>query len=69
MSFARIIATAIHSAGIVETEFDAAIKAAGFKSRFDWFLRGSSPSLQDAYNSRVAADRASPRHDDARRAA
>lgn len=58
MSFQRIIITAIRDAGIAESDFDSAIKTAGFKSRFDWFLRGSPPSLQDAYNARVAADKA-----------
>lgn len=58
MSFQRIISTAIRDAGIPETSFDSAIRAEGFKSRFDWFLRGSPPSLQDAYNARVAADKA-----------
>lgn len=56
MSFHRILTTAIRDAGIAEANFDAAIKAAGFKSRFDWFLK-ASPSLQEAYNRRVAADK------------
>lgn len=68
MSFQRILTTAIRDAGIAEPAFDAAIKAEGFKSRFDWFLRGSPPSLQDAYNLRVAADKAA-QHRDERRAA
>lgn len=58
MSFQRIFSTAIREAGIPEASFDSAIKIAGFKSRFDWFLRGSPPSLQEAYNARVAADKA-----------
>lgn len=58
MSFQRILTTAIRDAGIAEPAFDAAIKAEGFKSRFDWFLRGSPASLQEAYNERVVADKA-----------
>lgn len=69
MSFQRIFSTAIADAGISETSFDAAIKAEGFKSRFDWFLRGSPSSLQDAYNARVAADKAAAVRPDMRRAA
>lgn len=55
MSFERIFTAAIRDAEICEAELDAAIKKARFKSRFDWFLRGGHPSLQDAYNERVAA--------------
>lgn len=68
MSFQRIITTAIRDAGIAEPAFDAAIKADGFKSRFDWFLRGSPPSLQEAYNLRVAADKAAAPRDERRAA-
>jgi len=57
MSFTRIITTAIRDAGIAEANFDAAIKSAGFKTRFDWFLKAPA-SLQDAYNLKVAADKA-----------
>lgn len=67
MSFERIFRTAIRDAGIAEPEFDAAIKRGGFKSRFDWFLRGGHPSLQDAYNTKVATEKALP--DSNRRAA
>lgn len=56
MSFARIITTAIHEADIDEASFDDAIKSKGFKSRFDWFLRGAPASLQEAYNLRVGAE-------------
>jgi hypothetical protein len=69
MSFQRIIATAIRDAGIAEANFDAAIKAEGFKSRFDWFLRGGPPSLQEAYNLKVAADKAMHEYLQAARAA
>lgn len=56
MSFQRILTTALCNAGIAERAFDAAIKAEGFKSRFDWFLKAPA-SLQEAYNERVAADK------------
>jgi hypothetical protein len=57
MSFQRIFTAALHDAGIAEATFDAAIKREGFKSRFDWFLKAPA-SLHEAYNTRVAADRA-----------
>lgn len=66
MSFQRIFTAALHDAGIAEQSFDAAIKREGFKSRFDWFLKAPS-SLQEAYNARVAADKAA--HAPSRRAA
>lgn len=53
--FYRILQEAIEAAQINEAAFDAAIKKAGYKSRFDWFLRGAEPSLQEAYNAKVAA--------------
>jgi hypothetical protein len=55
--FDRIIAAAMREANISDQAFDAAIKTAGFKSRIDWFTRGASQTLVDAYNARVAADR------------
>jgi hypothetical protein len=55
--FDRIISQAIHDAGIADEAFMAAIKKAGFKSRWDWFLRDAPDSLRDAYNAKVAADK------------
>jgi len=56
--FERTISQLLAEAGIAERDFDAAIKKAGFKSRFDWFLRGGSPELQDTYNRKVRAESA-----------
>lgn len=54
--FNRIPNTALLEAGISEEAFDAAVKAARFKSRLDWFMRGAPASLQEAYNLRAAWD-------------
>ena len=54
--FERIIKDALDSAGIIESDFDAAIKAAKFKGRFDWFFRAAPLSLVEAYNARVKAE-------------
>jgi hypothetical protein len=58
MSFDRIIKETLIEAGIAEQAFDAAIKKAGFKNRFDWFLQGGSPEIQKLYNDKVRAERA-----------
>jgi hypothetical protein len=55
--FDRILKEAIEAAQIADDAFEAAIKAAGFKSRWDWFLRGAPASLVAAYNAKVAADK------------
>lgn len=56
--FERTIKELLAEAGIAEQDFDAAIMKAGFKSRFDWFLRGGSAELQEAYNRKVRAESA-----------
>jgi hypothetical protein len=55
--FDRIISEAMRDAGIADQAFETAIKKAGFKSRWDWFLRDAPDSLRDAYNLKVAADK------------
>lgn len=55
--FDRIISQAIRDSGIADEAFTAAIKKAGFKSRWDWFLKDAPDSLRQAYNAKVAADK------------
>ena len=55
--FDRIISEAMRDAGIADEAFTAAIKKAGFKSRWDWFLKDAPDSLREAYNAKVAADK------------
>ena len=55
--FDRIISEAMRDAGIADEAFTAAIKKAGFKSRWDWFLKDAPPSLVEAYTAKVAADK------------
>jgi hypothetical protein len=55
--FDRIISEAMRDAGIADDAFMAAIKNAGFKSRWDWFLKDAPDSLREAYNAKVATDK------------
>lgn len=54
--FEHIIKQKLESAGVADRAFDAAIKSAGFKSRFDWFLTGGSPEIEAAYKRKLAAE-------------
>lgn len=51
------LAAAIQAAQCADDAFGAAIKAAGYKSRWDWRKENDSRPM-DAYNAKVAADAA-----------
>lgn len=52
--------TAIQTANTADENFELAIRAAGFKSRWDWDYRqpGSFVALRHAYRNKVEADSA-----------
>lgn len=56
----QLLAAAIRAAELADEAYSAAVKAAGFKSRWDYdhkVIRAPSP-LRDAYDAKVAADEA-----------
>lgn len=50
------LADTISAAYTADRAFETAVKAAGFKSRWDVPMHGKSPALQSAYKTKVAAD-------------
>jgi hypothetical protein len=54
----RIITEAMREAGIDAVSFDKAIRKAGYKNRLAWLLAEEQEAVLNAYNDRVAAEKA-----------